>query len=45
MSKPRFFSAKLEGEIIELNGAEAHHLAKVRRVKVGEEVEVFDGAG
>ena len=45
MSKPRFFSAELEGEIIELRGAEAHHLGNVRRVKVGEEVELFDGAG
>jgi len=45
MSKPRFFSAKLEGEVIELRGAEAHHLGNVRRVKVGEQVELFDGAG
>jgi len=45
MGKPRFFSAELEGEVVELRGEEAHHLAKVRRVKVGEEVELFDGAG
>lgn len=45
MSKPRFFSAELKGEVIELTGAEAHHLQNVRRVKVGEEVELFDGAG
>jgi len=31
--------------MIELAGAEAHHLAKARRVRVGEEVELFDGAG
>ena len=45
MNKPRFFSAKLEGGMIELMGAEAHHLENVRRIKIGEEVELFDGAG
>jgi 16S rRNA (uracil1498-N3)-methyltransferase len=45
MSNPRFYSAKLEGEVIELSGAEAHHLRNVRRVKVGEKVELFDGIG
>ena len=35
----------MEGEVIELMGEEAHHLGNVRRVKVGEEVELFDGAG
>ena len=45
MSNPRFFSANLEGEVIELMGEEAHHLGNVRRVKVGERVELFDGAG
>lgn len=45
MSRARFFSSKLGGQVIELTGAEAHHLGKVRRVKVGEEVELFDGKG
>ncbi|NIA07332.1 MAG: RsmE family RNA methyltransferase [Actinobacteria bacterium] len=45
MSKPRFFSAHLEEKVIELMGEEAHHLANVRRVRVGEQVELFDGAG
>ena len=45
MSKARFFSANLEGAVIELMGEEAHHLGNVRRVKVGEEVELFDGVG
>jgi 16S rRNA (uracil1498-N3)-methyltransferase len=45
MSITRFFSAQLEGQVIELVGAEAHHLLNVRRVRIGEEVELFDGAG
>ena len=45
MSRARFFSAELGQEVIELRGQEAHHLENVRRVRVGEEVELFDGAG
>lgn len=45
MSIARFFSAQLEGQVIELAGPEAHHLLNVRRIKVGEEVELFDGQG
>lgn len=33
------------GDAVELTGAEAHHAAVVRRVRVGEEVTVGDGAG
>lgn len=33
------------GESVELTGAEAHHAAGVRRVRVGEAVTVGDGAG
>lgn len=33
------------GEILALTGAEAHHAAVVRRVRVGEEVTVGDGRG
>lgn len=33
------------GDVIELTGAEAHHAAVVRRVRVGEEVTVGDGRG
>ncbi|WJM14305.1 16S rRNA (uracil(1498)-N(3))-methyltransferase [Microbacterium arborescens] len=33
------------GESVELTGAEAHHAAGVRRVRVGETVTVGDGAG
>lgn len=45
MSVARFFAEKLEEQMIELRGEEAHHLANVRRVRVGEEVELFDGQG
>lgn len=45
MSRARFFSAELDGEVIELVGEEACHLAKVRRVRIGKEVELFDGKG
>ena len=33
-----------EGEVV-LTGSEAHHLAKVLRVNVGQEIKAFDGAG
>ncbi len=45
MSIARFFCADLEGQLIELEPAEAHHLLNVRRVRAGEEVELFDGKG
>ena len=45
MSRARFFCAELKGQMIELTGAEAHHLLNVRRVRAGEEVELFDGKG
>ena len=45
MSIARFFCAELAGQVIELVGAEAHHLLNVRRVRAGEEVELFDGKG
>ena len=45
MSRARFFSENLKGQVIELGGAEAHHLLNVRRVRIGEEVELFDGKG
>jgi 16S rRNA (uracil1498-N3)-methyltransferase len=33
------------GDVVELGGAEAHHAAVVRRVRVGEEVTLGDGRG
>lgn len=44
----RFYRAEIgsrAGEQITLEGDEAHHLARVRRVEVGAVVEVFDGRG
>lgn len=35
----------LQGDAIELTGAEAHHAAVVRRVRVGEEITLTDGRG
>jgi 16S rRNA (uracil1498-N3)-methyltransferase len=32
-------------DIVELTGAEAHHLARVRRIRRGESVHIFDGSG
>lgn len=33
------------GQLLELRGDEAHHLARVRRIEVGQLVELFDGLG
>jgi 16S rRNA (uracil1498-N3)-methyltransferase len=41
----RFYCERLEGPAVELVGGEAHHLYNVCRLKVGSEVELFDGAG
>ena len=41
----RFYCERLEESGAKLVGGEAHHLASVRRLKVGSEVELFDGAG
>ena len=38
-------SSALPGDAVALTGAEAHHAAAVRRVRVGEEVTVGDGRG
>lgn len=45
MSIPRFLSADVTSDIVQLTGDEAHHLARVRRVKAGEAVVLFDGEG
>lgn len=48
MSSSRFFIIKPESildEKVILDGAEAHHLRRVVRVKVGQEVSLLDGCG
>jgi 16S rRNA (uracil1498-N3)-methyltransferase len=46
MSPERFFLEKPpDGPVVTLGRAEAHHLRDVRRVKAGDEVELFDGSG
>ncbi len=45
VSVPRYFHPALEDEIIGLAGDEAHHALRVRRVRVGEIVSLFDGNG
>jgi 16S rRNA (uracil1498-N3)-methyltransferase len=41
----RFYCEILKGQTAELVGGEAHHLHNVCRLKNGDEVELFDGAG
>jgi len=45
MKHYRFFCRPINTSFVELSGIEAHHLARVLRLNVGGEVEVFDGAG
>jgi 16S rRNA (uracil1498-N3)-methyltransferase len=41
----RFYCCVLKGPAVELTGGEAHHLYNVCRLKIGDKVELFDGAG
>ncbi len=45
MATPRFIVSALEGDRITIDGREAHHAARVRRLRVGDAVELFDGRG
>ncbi len=45
MRRDRFFCSRIEGSFAFLEGEELHHLSKVLRYRVGEEVSVFDGKG
>ena len=45
MSLNRFYCEKITVGRVELDQVESHHLAKVMRQVVGDEVEVFDGKG
>jgi 16S rRNA (uracil1498-N3)-methyltransferase len=45
MVLPRFYCKSIGKTTAELDATEAHHLAKVLRMKAGEKVELFDGEG
>ena len=45
MSRPVFLADDLAGEQVTLSGPEGHHAARVRRLRVGEQVDLVDGAG
>jgi 16S rRNA (uracil1498-N3)-methyltransferase len=42
---PRFYTPRLDADLIRLDGDEAHHLANVLRLGAGDEVALFDGRG
>ena len=44
-SPRRFFALDLIGDVVALPAVEAHHAAKVLRLKAGAKVELFDGRG
>ena len=47
MTSSRFFirKASLEGDVVELEGREHHHLSRVARVEAGDRVQLFDEEG
>jgi 16S rRNA (uracil1498-N3)-methyltransferase len=45
MERPRFYCNPIAEPVAELAGPEARHLASVRRLGIGERVELFDGEG
>ena len=45
MTAPVFLTEDVSGDRIVLTGPEGHHAAKVRRLRVGEPVDVVDGRG
>ncbi len=45
MSAIRFYADSITKPVTEIIGAEAHHLASVRRLGTGDSVEIFDGKG
>jgi len=45
VSNPVFFCADLSGERLVLDGPEGRHAATVRRMRVGEELDLVDGVG
>jgi len=45
MELQRFYCARLNESVVQLSASEAHHLVSVRRLTVGDRVELFDGQG
>ena len=47
MDQPRhrFYASDLSGEVVDLDAAQAHHAGDVLRLRKGQAVELFDGAG
>lgn len=45
MGLPRFYAQGLSAGMLELDAAEARHASGARRLRVGDEVELFDGLG
>ena len=45
MKMSRFYCSTISQETIVIDGEQFHHLVKVRRLGVGDEVELFDGSG
>ena len=44
-AKHRLYAPSLDGRAVELSASEAHHALHVLRLREGDEVELFDGAG
>ena len=45
MDLPRFYCSALSDSVVMLSASQAHHLADVLRLNVGQKVELFDGKG
>ncbi len=45
MSERFYFPELAENSSIEIDGSEAHHMLNVMRIKIGTEIELFDGKG
>ena len=41
----RYFTSEISGDTALLTGADAHHLGKVMRARIGEQVILCDGSG
>ncbi|MBP3415212.1 MAG: 16S rRNA (uracil(1498)-N(3))-methyltransferase [Clostridia bacterium] len=42
---PRFFTKDIDGDIIYINGDDAHHITKSLRMRIGEQITVCNGEG